>query len=88
MRDHQVYNICVVSLSSFCTCKPSTKGLLHALFLQFASSQADQLGPDCQHGLREGQVLHTKVYCRQLRKMTTKKECQMNLFKVKVELMC
>ncbi len=90
---HQVYNICVVPLSRFCTCKPSTKGLLHSLFLQFASSQADQLGPNCQHGLSERQVLHTEGYRRHLKERTTKEENQyfiveMNLFKVKLELMC
>lgn len=37
----------VVCFSSIGTCNPYTGRPLHALFLQFAASQADQLGPDC-----------------------------------------
>lgn len=56
------------------TGQSSAQGLLHALFFQFAPSQADKLGPDCQHGLSEGQVLHTEGDSGQLGGRTRK--CQ------------
>ena len=49
-----------------CTCESTTKGLLEPVFLHAAASQADQLGPHGQHGLREGQVVHAEGYHRQL----------------------
>lgn len=77
---------------SLSTCKSSTKRLLQALFLQFASSQADQLSPDCQHGLSERQVLHTEGYSSQLKNDNKWRKsvfyCLTNLFKVEVVLMC
>lgn len=58
---------------ALCTCKPSTEGLLQALFFHFASSQADQLGPNWRHGLRKRQVLHTEGYCWHLAHLNQKK---------------
>ena len=49
-----------------CTCESTTKGLLEPVFLHAAAGQADQLGPHGQHGLSEGQVVHTERYHRQL----------------------
>ena len=49
-----------------CTCESTTKGLLQPVFLHAAASQADELGPHGQHGLCEGQVVHTERDHRQL----------------------